>query len=294
MVDEREIQQMIDACRDDGAGRPDAADLADPALSPLVEQLARDPGVRAQFERAKKWDAEIREALVDVPVPPGLADRIVDRLAAAASSPAAETSSPDYGDAAAQAIPICAGAVERKIGRNVDARWRGRRWVVAAGLAAAAALFVAVTLFRPADRISPEQLLEAVRQFDAEAQPEAGSLLAATPAPSAYPLSSRIVSSPATTWTHVAGLLGRRGVAYELHAPGGARATLYVVKLAGLPNDPRIAADRLPSAPPGRPQPASGGAAMAAWQEKGRLYVLVVHGDDRAYQRFIRPAQPIA
>jgi hypothetical protein len=33
---------------------------------------------------------------------------------------------------------------------------------------------------------------------------------------------------------------------------------------------------------------------MAAWQENGRLYVLVVHGDENAYRRFILPAQPIA
>jgi hypothetical protein len=222
-----------------------------------------------------------------------LADRILSRLATEPASAAVDSTIDTLPMSTQQDVEPATSSIGWRIRRTGQTLWTRRGWV-AAGLATAAALFVATTLYLRPEPYSPERLLEAVREFDGTFQPQPGELVAATPPPSAYRLSGRILASPATTWSHLSGLLGRRGVAYQLHAPGGARATLYVVKLAGLPNDPVIAASRLPSAPPGRPQPASGGATMAAWQENGRLYVLVVHGDENAYRRFILPAQPIA
>ena len=111
--------------------------------------------------------------------------------------------------------------------------------------------------------------------------------------PQHFAVSSRIVTSDNSRWRNVANFLGRKGVAYDLQTPAGVKATLYVVRLGGLPTGPQIEANLLPTSPPRKPQPASGGDSMAAWQEHGRLYVLVVHGDENAYQQLIRPETEI-
>jgi len=68
------LLQAMEACR------PDSEDLADPELAFLADQLAADPGLRAQFDRLKAFDRAVAEAFADVPVPESLEQRILTRI----------------------------------------------------------------------------------------------------------------------------------------------------------------------------------------------------------------------
>jgi hypothetical protein len=98
--------------------------------------------------------------------------------------------------------------------------------------------------------------------------------------PDGYPISRYVYRLPGTRWRPVHGFLRRNlsGVAYDL-VYRGAAATLYVMPQQS---------PSLPNAPPQRIGAATGNRALAAWQEGDLLYVLVVEGDERTYQSFVR------
>lgn len=299
MADERDLLPLIDSCRADQAGRPNAADLAaavaaDPSLRPMADQLLSDRAALEMFARAQRFDGRVRAAMTDVAVPTGLAERILSQLASAPVAelrPAEAATIQSTGDQfASPSARWSAVGSARRLGRSV---WSRRYWV-AGGLATAAAVLLVVNWYGSAVHYSPEKLLAAVGQFDAARTPAEGVLLSQQQPPPGFPKSNRIVSAGEIRWRSVAGVLGRKGVAYDLRTATGVTATLYVVRIGGLPNAPQIDAHRLPAAPPANPQPASGGASMAAWQEHGRLYVLVVHGDDNSYRQLIAPRPAIA
>ncbi len=88
-----------------------------------------------------------------------------------------------------------------------------------------------------------------------------------------------MLRTPQLRWRTIRGLLGSTGVAYDLSAPGGRRATLYVVSqaVAGLPTQPPL-----------EPRPTTAGCWAAAWHEDGLLYVLVVEGGPGVYRSYLR------
>ncbi len=123
----------------------------------------------------------------------------------------------------------------------------------------------------------------AIEFFNAES-PEPGYLLAEKPPPRDYPPSEGVLWLPSMRWRSVRGLLGRSGVAYDLSG-GGTLATLYVVRrrVAGLPN-----------LPPSRPGLTTAGCSVSAWQSDELLYVLVVRGGPKRYQRYLNlPRGPV-
>lgn len=240
------------------AYRPGTDDLGDPQFAVLARQLAADPHVAARLEKLGRLDAAVRESLQDVPVPAGLAQRLLDRLALAR---------------------------EEKAGRAPVSVARRRRphlarWVVGVAGAVAAALIVAVLLQTRGAKVLSEATVidQAVQLFTAE-PPMPGQLLAETPAPPDFPLSHDVLKGPQVRWRWVEGFLGGKAVVYELSEPGGGRAILCVAR--------RDLGSLLPSIPPTAPTPTTAGCSAAAWQEEGTLYVLVVEGDARAYRSFL-------
>jgi hypothetical protein len=65
------------------AVRPDSDDLSEPDMAAVRDALARDEALRADARRRQAWDRGIAAALHDVPVPDGLRDRLITRLAPA-------------------------------------------------------------------------------------------------------------------------------------------------------------------------------------------------------------------
>ncbi len=237
--DERVIE-ALEACRA-GDGDPSDLDLADPAL---VELRRRIQGT----------DDVIAAVMQDVPIPDGLAARLLERL---------ETSRPRP--------------------RRVSRRWAvvgGSLLTVAAGLLIAA--WIGISSATPYDESIV--LAEAIELFNSE-QAAKGFLLSENQPPASYPFSRDVLRIPGISWRKINDFLGREGIAYDLRGQGGSLATLYVVnrKLSCLSGVPARNARRN-----------TGGVLTSAWQDGDLLYVLVVRGGPRSYRSFLAPLGPVA
>ncbi|NQU22190.1 MAG: hypothetical protein HQ567_12980 [Candidatus Nealsonbacteria bacterium] len=254
-ADER-LLEAIEACRG-------SDDVADPALTPLAERLSDDPQLAELYERLQQTDASITEAFCDVPVPEGLDQRILERLAAAPVDPA---------EPATVAKP------------------RSRRWFQVVGIGAtvtAVAVSLAVFLQPPdidlTETAARQQAIDAFQsdwpnngQWPEQGQAVTDDVL------QKFPISRGMALPPSVRmqWRNVK-MFGASGVAYDMIDRQGRTATLYVVgcTLPGLRN-----------APPRAPAPGTAGCVTASWCKGGLLYVLVVRGGGREYESFVPPA----
>lgn len=217
-------------------------------------------------------DDRLAAAFRDVPIPPGLAQRLLDRLAVERNT---EQIAPD-------------DILQLTYSTHLSSRF-SRRWLLVGGglLTVAASLLIAVWLGAgQTDGLSEQFVLdEAIRAFDVVIAPR-GQLVSERLPPAGYPFSSAVLQARGTSWRPLDEFLGRRGVVYELLGRAGARAALYVV-----------AADDTPwcgDAPAVRPF-TTGGYCASAWQEGGLLYVLVVQGDPATYNGYLNlPSEPVA
>ncbi len=260
--DERVIE-ALEACR------PGSNDVSVPELQ-LDALLASDARLRELFQRLQRADSRLGAAMGEVPVPAGLQERILARLAA------------EQGDLAAEQGDLAA-ATPRRIPR----RW----WIAASGIASVAALLLAAFWIgfpggHPRDEAGV--LAAVLDQFHREVDfdPAGGRLVAEREPPAPFPMSRAVARVPELRWRVVRGLLGRQAVAYDFPGEESRRATLYV-----LPAGPsEIARSR----PPTNPMQSTGGLCASVWKEGDRLYVLVVRGDARAYRRLIyAPSGPL-
>jgi len=261
-------------------------DLSDPEFAELAARLAENPEFHSQFQRVQQADEAIKTAFAHVPVPAGLADRVLRLLAEAMPSATSESvpASPPVVESCTVTAPAAPTSDSPTASmpptplRDSAERFSRRRLLLGfAALSAAAASLAAVWIqtHRTRHETPTSVLEEAMDFFDKDLQP-AGELVEGKTPPAAYPLSRDIVQLPGTRWRAIASFLGDPAVAYDLPAIGG-RATLYVVA--------KSVAD-LPAFPP--PSPLStGGKSAAAWQAGGTLYVLVVEGDATTYFNYL-------
>ena len=206
-------------------------------------------------------------AMHQLPVPEGLADRVLARLGSATHS--SEEIAPSY--AVAGSEPIVAEHA------SVWSRLRRRRWVnVAAALAAT--ILVALSVGRwlqTADDSSLEamtaQWLSQVAADGEQAWQKMGS------APPSLKIPDAIVAVPAS-WRRLG---DGRTMACRIVHPAAGTALLFVA---------RSSAEHLPAEPPAVPQSTTGGQAVGYWQSASTLYVLVVPGNARSYRSFVRAA----
>ncbi len=222
-------------------------------------------------------DEKLAAALHEVPVPEGLAERLLARLAA----------EPTW-----QSTELSAATEQPAIPRSsfLAPRW-SRRWLVAGGglLTISGCLMLALWMGLARDDALSETFVldEAIRSFDVRAD-RLDSSVAERPAPAGYPFSSAVLQVRGVCWQRFAGggFLGHSGVVYRLPGPAGTRAVLYAV-------DARMSEGF--SAAPARHPFTTGGCCASAWQENGLLYVLVVQGDPATYRAFLNlPHGPVA
>ena len=256
--------------------RKDSDDLSDPQFADLAARLADDPELRVQFQRLQEADGAIHPTFVRVPVPTGLAERVLRRLAEAAPG-AVSRSLPETLsclETPAVATPDRPAPLQERTGRFS----RRRLLVGFTAISAAAALLAAVWIqTHPARHDTPDSVRnEAMEFFDKDNQPFGPRVSQVAP-PAEYPMSRDIRRDilPDIRWRRVEKFLGSPAVAYDLPTIGG-RATLYVVQR----NVPGV-----PSSPPEEPLN-TGGKSAAAWQAESTLYVLVVEGDAGMYSSY--------
>lgn len=270
-----ELREAIDACR------PGSADLALPELALLAEAAERDPAVAAELARGQRFDGLVAEALDDVPVPAGLAERL---LAGAASSrlSTAVQSAVEYAESSAAATAV---ALPAPADRSTRRSWLWR--VAGAGLATLAVAVVALVAgpltWRPATpgaATTQDLLAEVDAWMDASSAGHGAWRNMTAPVPTGFSHPSAVVVRP-QQWRSFRTGAGEAAVAYDLSTTGS-RATLFVVETKA-----RYPVGPLPfTAVPG----ATGGRQVAGWQSATHLYVLVVDQGPAPDQYLRRPS----
>jgi hypothetical protein len=210
-----------------------------------------------------EFDTYLTAAIQDVPVPEGLAGRLLNRLAADAST-------------------------ERNVCAASPAATSHRHWFLTGGslLAVAAGLLLALWLGTHRENHLSQQVVldEAIQSFDVGFK-DGGRPSPKAAAPAEYPFSRMVARAKAAKCRPLDGFLGRRGVVYDLPGPAGVQAALYVVErpIEGL------------GTAPARHPFTSRNCCVSAWEEGGLMYVLVVGGDQKTYDRYLDlPRTPVA
>ena len=285
-MDQSEMREAMDACR---AG---SDDLDLPELIQVSEALTADPVARRVFDRIQRFDKRIAAAAHDVPVPSGLAERILARLpgsseavtneAVANGLPAAESAAAITTQTVVQPVSPAAVSVAAAPSRR---RFSKRAWSLAS---LAASLFIAVGLIAfwpPHKPLSVSALIGSSGDWYAQLvvgtswQKVAGHERDLV---KNYPLTNAVRAKP-LRWSNVSSLVGEDAVVYDL-STAGHRAMLFVI-----PSDDPVAGPTPPFTPPS----STGGLMIGCWQSQGMVYVLVVEGDERVYQNLIDlSAQP--
>jgi hypothetical protein len=237
-------REGIDACR------ADRGDHRLPELSAVFDRVQNQPAAARHFDRVLRIDAALRAAIHDVPMPGGLADRLLARLQA-------------------EEVELPAVNVASTTGRQRTAWWQ-------TGLAACLLIAASAVL---AWKWLPAQPTNVVTLAEAWSQDLGDAWRPMTSAPKALAIPVRLSAAP-RGWQPTSKLMGYNAVAYDFSRPGR-RAVLFVVQVAP--------EGELPSSPPNSPQYSAGGRLLAAWVTGKRMCLLVVEGDDRAYRDLIRP-----
>ena len=254
-----DMMAAIDACRHDSDDRE---------LPEVASVLAGAPseGVADYHRAIEKIDRAVVGAIQEVPVPGGLAERILAGVYAQSSTP---TDVCGQGDQELLVRPI---ARQHKL-------WRpSRRLVVAGvGLAMAASVVLAILFWGMRQRLDADDLLAQAKAFYANDDHSA-------PLSNDAPRSAPPVASGAVVgWRSVTFLL-RAGTAFELSGGLSGRrsveGTLYVIPLGSFrgPVLPDLPSNPLPQG--------TSAMTLAVWTDGRDVYVMIVKGDQKAFESF--------
>ncbi|MCU0981923.1 MAG: DUF3379 domain-containing protein [Pirellulaceae bacterium] len=277
MMTNQEIQQAIDACR------PGSDDLQRPEMAALADAIRQDPDVRRRYESSQQFDASVRGLFRDVPVPAGLADRLLAAIEPPRDRAAAESQT--------LVAPLLSEHDVRKHAEEAGGwphRKRRRMWLTMAGsLTAAAALagflllvpYFSVTEPRPDDRLPGEILAWAdavVRQGWNEDLQTAQSLR--------RPLDRAVRANP-QRWCSITTAYDSQTIVYDVAPRGADMALVFCMQCP-------VRSSRLPDMPPWNAFSATGGLTLGVWRRGDMVYVLVVRGGPRRYRELIE-ASPL-
>ena len=302
MTHDEQLMAALDALRNH-------EELALPEFAELARHLEEHPEDASKVDYALEFDRRVSSALHEVPVPPGLAEQLLARLATAtfeSPSPAPLASAigrtidraVDEAHAPIVSESVVAAAVDRLAAAPTSERpWSRlqlsrRSLSILAGIAAVAAVLLWGVW--PTGELDRDGIaLEANSAFAELAGAHAvGRPLGSADRAAGFPYSEQLKRFAEVRWQPIERFVGRRGVAFQLRSPAGVLGTLFVVKLQGVVRAPAINAASLPHRPTMH-NAGSGGLTTAMWQEHGHLFVLVVDGDARAFREFLPTAQAV-
>jgi len=266
------IQQAIDACR------PRGDDLLLPELDFLAQAVRSDPEVRRQYQRSQQFDACISGAFCDVPIPAGLADRL---LAAVGTSPDQTPAIP-----AELPSPPSSGVASRQ-DSEPRRRWlrgvRPRTWATMAGSLAAAAALIGFLLvgqhFGVTEPVADERLPGEILAWDDAVVRQGWNDNVRATEPGERPLDPAVRGVP-RRWCQIATRYDSKTIVYDLAPPGADQAVVFCMRS-------KARTTSLPNAPPWKAFSASGGLTLGVWRHGDMVYVLAVRGGPRRYREFI-------
>lgn len=256
-----DVMAALDACR------PNQPDEHLPEVAECLAHAspAQVAAVRRSLERV---DRAIMSAVQQAPVPAGLAERLLERLATAERDAVALAAEREAGSVSQQIEPA------RKTERLAPS---SKKWLAALGgaLALAASVLMALAIW-PRESLPLAEMQTQVRAlYEAD---DHGPASAST----SSPFDANHLGGVSAEWVigcHAIELLDRNGYAYEL-ANRRARGTLYVVPLKGWRGPALGGLGTTPVAQ------STSGTTVAAWMDNTNAYFLVAKGDSRAIAAF--------
>jgi len=263
----QKIAELIDACR------PMGVDLDLPELSPLATALATDATVAPRLHKSQRIDAHVGAAVRDVPIPPGLEERL---LAALASNSLAGNSL--AGNSLASSQPFV-DAVRRR-----RSRWHS--WPAWSGLALAVSALVVFALLvqpTPVPSLTSQQGVAAQAGLWLANDSEA-ALSSDKPPTKGFPLPAQ-PKLTAAQWQRMAGLSTNGDIVCYDASRLETRVLLFVMRSS--------AGTNLPPTVPIQSYPTTSGWVVGGWHEKGFTFVLAVAGGER-YRNIVKPANQVA
>ncbi len=259
-MDASRQRELIDALLPQTESEDDCG-LAAAEMEEFRAAVAQDPRLAAELRRVQAWDRQLSPALDDVPIPAGLADRLLAAVTA-------EISQAESSTIVAPAKPE--GSVSR----------RRALWGIGMVAGIAASLLLAIFL-RPTPTIYLESaaLLDEIRQELPALSDQWSTELASAAA--THPVDDLALAASARRWQLFDTSLDRQAVVYDLALPGRKRAMLIVMKRDRVESD-------LPSMPARGPLSNTEGVCLGAWQRDGLIYVLVVEGTPARFGSYLK------
>ena len=261
-MDPNRLRELLEATRLDAADQG----LSEVEALELRELLADDPELQAELHRIQTWDQSISASMHDIAVPVGLSQRLQSAVAQEMASPQVEAVPDDMAVSPA-------GAAE-------PPRPSRRRWMVAV-VSTAAALMLALGLGSYLNRPTTVD----VASLDAQARDVASQLTdvewqqdRATLPMDAFPSDVRVTPQ---RWATISTTLDRNAVVFDLVRAGHKQAVLIAMHA-------KVASNDLPSRPRLTPDSSTAGQCVGSWQQGEYVYSLVVSGDRRRYEMFLR------
>jgi hypothetical protein len=266
---DKRIRESIEACR------PASEDLHSPEMADVARRLQDDPHARQVYDRVQEYDAAILKAIDDVSVPPGLSERILERLRAAGDESVKGRSHELLAGIVAAASKTHEANPQAQVSPAPRRLALSRRRLMGTALTALLACVLLVVVINLLQQPSDLDLPELADQWQAQLGNDWQKTAAAPPD---FAVPGAVLVKP-TGWQWVDRYATVPVVAYELvHAKAG-KAMLYVAQMTR---------DGLRGSPPLTPQSTSG-QAVAYWRSGSHVYVLVVE-DERNYRAFVRPS----
>ena len=250
------IRELIDACR------PGHDDLTQGEFQELAARIQSDRELDETFERSQQLDGAIARAMVDVEVPAGLADRLLDVF------DVAETQEFGGGD-----------HVETSV-HTTRRRWlTAPRAAILGGVAAVIAILALVQFAAP-DPVTQQQLARYASEWTIGGEAESYEWRSVEQALPKYPdgLPRRARLRP-QGWRAIE---GSTAACYDL-LPGDNGQAVYLVvwpnrEGVGFSSSPTLVGE-------------TAGWCIAVWSKKGHLYALVIRGGERRFRRLV-PSAP--
>jgi hypothetical protein len=256
------LRQRMDGCR------IGSDDLSLPEMSELSAALRNDAALREEWESRQRSERLIAAAMDELPVPAGLADRILAAAAACDGHRLVEkieqavTTTGDA-NAAAEVEPAK---------RHVLLARRQWSWIGGVALLLVAAVIIQQTYFAPPTCVTKEQLVASAQVwFDAAVNRPGDGQSGEAPLP--FPRSA--LSLAPQTWRKMPTAEERSLVAFDLtKLQMGGRIFLFAAKTNKRYEVASVPYTRLS---------ATGGLEIGAWQQGDLLYVVVI--DQRSGRR---------
>jgi hypothetical protein len=243
--------------------RADLASLNEPEFRALCDELAQSSDGRRLLAQHERFERALRVAMHDVPVLRELAVRVIAGIEAASLAGTA-------GLMRTEPVPSATD----------DARQSRRRWLrggIAAAVALAASL--AIVAIWPSQRVLVEADLQESHTWHVGIS-ENGWRSMSREDLSEHGLPRELRLVPAR-FRDASDVVRRDATAYDVTAPGGPKATLFVIQ-----QEQPI--DKAPFFAPQVPQHRTQGYSVAYWQDNDHVYVVVIETDDAGdYRRLI-------